>query len=124
MTKEQAIYKFWNSFGIPAYADTVDLTEDEATLPYITYEVKTASHGGDPVQTAVSIWYKTTSEAIPNKKVDEISKRIGDEGELLECDDGLIYVYKGNPWCSNRTGQDDDTIKLRLLNVTYKFYTL
>lgn len=121
MTKEAALNNFWNGFGIPAYPNTA--VPEDAVLPYITYEVQTSSYLGLPVNAAVNLWYYTSSEKTPNAKADEIGKAIG-EGQLLKCDDGIIWVLKGDPWCTNQTGEEDNNIKLRFLNVKYKYFTL
>lgn len=121
MTKTEALYKFLNCFGLPAYPDTS--VPDKAVLPYITYEVKTGSFGSGAVDIGVSIWYKTDSEKIPNAKAEEISKAIGSGGKLLVCEDGALWVKRGNPFCINQNTQDN-SVKLRFLNLTIEFLTI
>ena len=72
MTKEQALTKFWESFGLTAYDEnSVPSGENKPTYPYITYNVVTGSFGSNLALTA-SLWYKSSSwEAITNK-ADEI----------------------------------------------------
>ena len=41
MTKAAAIYQFWNSFGLAAYEE--NSVPDDATFPYITYQLVTDS---------------------------------------------------------------------------------
>ena len=43
MTKEQALYKFWISFGMQAYEE--NSVPSDATFPYITYQLVTDSIG-------------------------------------------------------------------------------
>lgn len=121
MTKQAALLEFFSSFGIDAYPNTA--VTDDAALPYLTYEVKSASFGGLPVPIIVKLYYYTDSEAIPSKKAEEISRFIGEEGAAIRCDDGLIMVYKGDPFCINLEDETDSTIKLRYINLVLKFYT-
>ena len=69
MTKGQAIQKFWESFGIPAYDETT--VPDDAQLPYITYSVHTGSLG-DLCITNASLWYKSYSWKEISEKTEEI----------------------------------------------------
>ena len=45
MTREQAIFDFWNSFNIPAFEEnSVPTGEDAPAYPYITYQLVTVSY--------------------------------------------------------------------------------
>lgn len=120
-TRESAIYDFLNSFGIPAYASTA--TPENAEMPYITYTLVI----GDfytPVTMTVDMWYYTSSEALPNKKVREIEKAIKDRGRLKYQDDEgitrLIIVNKGSPWCQS-VPDDDNSVKRRYMNFDLEY---
>lgn len=119
MNKTQVLFSFFNSFGLSAYPSTA-ISED-AQLPYITYEVVTSAWQDGAIPISVSVWYRTSSEAEPNKKVSEISERIG-QGLTLKCDEGLLFVSRGTPWCSN-ISDTDNTIKRRLLNIDIEYMT-
>lgn len=122
MTKTQALFEFFNSFGLSAYPSTS--VPDNATLPYISYEVKTGSFGNLPVSISVSIWYHTDSESVPNAKAETIGKAIGDAGKTISCDDGIIWIKKGDPFCISQNAENDNSIKLRLLNLYLEYITL
>lgn len=119
MTIGQALFEFWNSFGIPAYADTA--VPDDNIFPWITYENTVTSFYDGGVTAAVNVWYHTESEAQPNAKVKEISERIGLGGVAVPAEDGFIWITKGSPWVRNLTDNDDNSIKRRFLNVHYEF---
>lgn len=122
MTKAAAIHEFFSSFGIPAYLNTSVPDYREVDMPFLTYQYIASGFSGGSVFPTIQIWYKTSSEAIPNAKADEIYRRIG-EGILLECDDGFIKLEHGNPWCVS-SANDDTTVKLRQINITMTYYTM
>ena len=122
MTKTQALLEFFNSFGVDAYPNTA--VPDKAKLPYMSYEVKTGSFGNLPVPIGVSLFYHTDSESVPNAKAEEIGKRLGDGGATVRCDDGLLWIKKGDPFCLNQNVQDDNSTKLRFMNMYIEFITL
>lgn len=120
MTQGTALKKFFSSFGIPAYPNTA--VPKNPTLPYLTYEVADGIFS-DEADITVQIWYKTTSEATPNAKVKEIKQALGIGGKILQCDDGALWIKSGTPFCIPATAQDDNTIKLRQLNLSIEFLT-
>jgi len=63
MTKAEALYSFFSSFGISAYASAS--VPDDVELPYLTYE-QTLGNWLDENNLPVHLWYYTTSEAVPN----------------------------------------------------------
>jgi hypothetical protein len=120
MTPEAAIYQFLASFGIPAYAATS--VPDQATFPYISYELVVGEWLADEVNMPVNVWYRTESEAAPNAKVREIGERIGMGGVLLHCDGGVLWVKKGSPWAQAVTVEgEDEKVKRRYININIEF---
>ncbi len=123
MTPEAAIYKFFDGFGIPAYASTS--VPDRAEFPYITYDlVINEWDGGESLLTA-NVWYRTESEAEPNAKVREISSEIGISGITLRCDGGMLWLKRGTPWAQavNVSGEDEQ-VKRRYLNIDIEYLTI
>ena len=117
MTKEALLYQFWNSFGIPGYEENT--VPEDATFPYITYQVITDSLNSD-VQQAVSVWYRGTSWIDVNRKTDEISRAIGTGGIIL---DGKIWIKRGTSFAHNMGDADDDLIKRKYLNLSVEYFT-
>lgn len=120
MTVYATIHEFFNSFGIPAYPDT-DMTA--RPFPYMTYSVPLSHFDEGETAGTVNLWYKTESEAIPNAKAAELSDAIGRGCKELKCDDGVIYLKRGSPWCQPLNDESDTSIKRRLINITFEFCT-
>ena len=120
MTKAAAIYQFWNSFGLTAYEE--NSVPDDATFPYITYQLVTDSFDREIPLTA-SIWYRSESWAGINAKTDEISQKISRGGKIIPCDGGAIWMKRGQPFAQNMGDESDDLIKRKYLNITAEFMT-
>ena len=122
MTKEQALYQFFNSFDIIGYRNTS--VPDDVIFPYLTYDVPISSFEEDPVSITLNLYYYTDSEAEPDAKAEEIRNAIGMGGKLLNCDGGAIWLKWGTPWCQSLVDDTDATIKRRYINITAEYLTL
>ena len=120
MTKAAAIYQFWNSFGLTAYEENT--VPDDASFPYITYQLVTDSFDREIPLTA-SIWYRSESWSGINAKADEISKKISRGGKIIPCDGGAIWLKRGQPFAQSMGDERDDLIKRKYLNITAEFMT-
>ena len=120
MTKAAAIYTFWNRF-LTSYEE--NSVPNDATFPYITYQLVTDSFGNE-VQTTASIWYRGSSWVEINAKAEEISKAIGRGGVFLDCDGGKIWLERGTPFAQNMGDTTDNLIKRKYLNLTAEFLTV
>ena len=120
MTKAAAIYQFWNSFGLTAYEENT--VPDDAIFPYITYQLVTDSFDHEVPVTA-SIWYRSESWVAINSKTEEISQKISRGGKVIPCDDGAIWLKRGQPFAQNMGDESDDLIKRKYLNITAEFMT-
>ena len=107
---------------MPSYA--ASSVPDDATLPYLTYELITSAWNGGEVGMTVNMWFRTTSEKEPNAAVDKLSKAIGLGGVFLHCDDGVIWFKRGSPWAQSMTDETDKKIKRRYINVTAEYLTV
>lgn len=118
MNKEQTLHKFWSSFGIKAYDEnTVD---NDATLPYITYEMRTDSFG-HALSLSASLWYRDSSWLAITAKEHEIYERIGRGGEIIDYDDGALWIHRGSPWATRMDEPTDDTIRRIILNLSVEY---
>ena len=122
MTKEQALYQFFNSFGIVGYRNTS--VPDDVIFPYLTYDAPISSFEEDPVSITLNLYYYTDSEATPDAKAEEIRQRIGMGGVLLNCDGGAIWLKWGVPWCQSLVDETNRNIKRRYINITAEYLTL
>ena len=85
-----ALYNFFSGFGIPAYIQ--GNIPDNATMPYITYELIEP----EPLATALfhaSVWYRGTNVEGIAEKVDEIRAAIGN-GVNLPTESGVIHIFR------------------------------
>ena len=120
MTKAAAIYQFWNSFGLTAYEENT--VPDDATFPYITYQLVTDSFDRE-IQLTASLWYRSESWTASNAKTEEISQKISRGGKVISCDDGAIWLKRGQPFAQNMGDESDDLIKRKYINITAEFMT-
>ena len=120
MTKAAAIYQFWSGFGLTAYEENTVPTD--ATFPYITYQLVTDSFDREVPVTA-SLWYRSESWTGINAKTEEISQKISRGGKIISCDDGAIWMKRGQPFAQSMGDKSDDLIKRKYLNITAEFMT-
>lgn len=121
MTKGAALQSFFNGI-MPAYAETS--VPDDASFPYLTYQLALNAWDSGETALAINMWFYTTSEAIPNAKAQELSDAIGYGGVTIPCDGGFIWLKRGSPWCQNLQDDTDKNIKRRYINVTAEYMTL
>ena len=120
MTKEAALYNFWSGFGLTAYEE--NSVPDEATFPYITYQLVTDSFDRE-IPLSASLWYRSESWTAINAKTEEISQKISRGGKIISCDDGAIWLKRGQPFAQGMGDESDDLIKRKYLNITAEFMT-
>lgn len=122
MTRDEAIFEFWSSFGLAAYEETTVPSGDDAPkLPYLTYQGVSSGFGTE-AQVAVSLWYFTTSLVAVNAKADEISKRIGMGGVVIPCDGGAVWIKRGSPFAQNvRASNEREGLLQKYINVSIEF---
>ena len=121
MTKGAALQSFFDGI-MTSYSESS--VPDDATLPYLTYEMITSAWDGGEVGLTVNMWFRTTSEKEPNAAVDKLSKAIGLGGVQIPCDEGVIWLKRGSPWAQSLTDGTDKTIKRRYINVTAEYLTM
>lgn len=122
MTKEQALYDFFNSFNIAGYRNTT--VPDDVIFPYLTFDTPISSFDEDPVSITLNLYFYTDSEAVPDAKAEEIRKAIGMGGKLLPCDGGMIWLKWGSPWCQSLVDDTNPNIKRRYINITAEYLTI
>ena len=122
MTKEQALYQFFNSFDIVGYRNTS--VPDDVIFPFLTYDTPISSLEEDPVSITLNLYYYTDSEAEPDAKAEEIRNAIGMGGKILNCDGGAIWLKWGTPWCQSLVDETNRNIKRRYINITAEYLTL
>ena len=74
MTKNKALYAWFNEF-MPFYR--ASSVPDDVVMPYGTYEYTDGAFDAGEIGLTVNLWFRTESEAVPDEKAQELSKRIG-----------------------------------------------
>ena len=113
MTSAEAFQRWLESFGLPVYASS-SVTSD-TKLPYVTYDWATGDILSGEVNETVNLWYRTTSEAVPNATADG--------GVMLPYDCGGMWLKRGSPFCQSVT-EDGGNVKRRYINIDIEFIGL
>lgn len=106
------LYSLWSGFLIPAFPE--DAVPTDQQLPYITYTLVQSSPF-EMVTHQVRVWYRTSSFAIVNTKVDEILSKVGQSLTLPH-----IVVFPGSPLVQYQP-YDDPSIKVAYVNFDVLF---
>lgn len=124
MTKEAALYNFWNSFSWRAYEENTVFDENgkSPAFPYITYEVQTTDFGNE-LSLSASLWDSSLEWSRINAKKREISDAIGAGGKIIPCDGGYIWIKRGNNFAQNMGDDSNDSIRRIVLNISVEFWT-
>ena len=120
MTKNKALFAWFNEF-MPFYRASA--VPDDVVMPYGTYEYIDSAFDTGEVGLTVNLWFRTESEAIPDEKAQELSKRIGYGGVTIPCDEGYIWLKRGSPFCQSIVYEEDPAIKRRYINITAEYLT-
>ena len=120
MNKAQALDNFYNQFGIPAY--DINSVPDNATYPYITYEVREGKLE-DEINLTASIWYRSDSWRGVEEKANEIARYLGYGGQSIKLDNGYLYICQGVPFAQRMNDPLDDAVKRMYLNLQAEFLT-
>lgn len=120
MNKQQALNKFFSSFGITAYKSTS--VPSDVIFPYLTYEENINEILEGEVNCTVNLWYYTESESVPNRKADEIAIAVGLGGIRIPYDGGFVWIKKGSPYCQSLTDEENTAIKRRYINLTLTYF--
>lgn len=119
MTKSESLFKFFSSFGLPAYPRDAVLSEDgkeEVELPYLTF----GKGISDDYSTEIHLFYYTESEALPDNKAEEICDILRNGGRIISHDKGRIWITLGSPEWYSVPDEESKFIKHRLININVK----
>lgn len=122
MSKEEALYNFWNSFGVDAY-DEADVPDDkDLRYPYITYNVATDSLN-NVVPLHADVYDKGTSWRKARILKDAIAQRLLEHGFVtIPFDNGnYIYLTGGTPFAQRIDDPSNDRIKRYYINLQAEY---
>lgn len=117
--KWQALQQFWENFGLPVYDENT--VPDEAEMPYITYEARTANFD-KPLFLTAQIFYYSPSWAEISRKADEIARFIGYGYRIIKINGGYLYIAQGSPF-AQRMSEQDDMVRRMVINISCEFFT-
>ena len=125
MTREQAIFDFWNGFNIPASEEnSVPTGEDAPAYPYITYRLVIDDFGSQ-VQTSASVYdrdkdnYSALFQVL--QKTAEIRRKISLGGIMLAFDGGAVWLKPNTPFSQIMGDSEDNAVRRAYLNMTAEF---
>ena len=114
-----ALYTFFSSFGLDAYPENT--VPDDATLPYITYQIA-VPEWESPVSLYARVWYRSTSFEGISAKVGQIDAAIG-PGAVIPFEDGAIWIYRGTQFAQYMPMDGDPNLKFMYLNMSVQAIT-
>lgn len=117
ITKEQALYNFWSSFGVKAYEETS--VPEKTAFPYITYQTTLDSFGAEVAMTA-SVWDRKSDWQSVTDIKDAISVELTLGGKIIHYTGGAMWLKKAQPFAQRR-GDADKSIRRIVLNVSAEF---
>ena len=118
--KWQAIQEFWESFGLPAYAESS--VPDDAKMPYITYSPQIGQMDAILNLTG-SLWYESVSWAEISRKALQIAFAVNANGYYLKkIDGGYMLLTQGDPFAQRMTDENDKVRRI-YFNIQAKFLT-
>lgn len=118
MDKEQAIYSFWSSFGVPAYNE--NSTPPNAEFPRITYDVVTGFFGTEAAMSA-KLSYRSSSWAGISEKLHEIERALRNGGIQIPCDGGTVWIKPAQPFAQSVGDSNDDAVRQYLINISAQY---
>lgn len=126
MTKMQALYSFFSSFGIPAYEENSIYAADVAPLlPYITYGVATASFPASNIPIPATIWYNSTSWKDVEETANAVNSALSNGGYNIACDGGYIHLKRENDREADMQGDPSSKFtKKAILHIIADFNTI
>lgn len=120
MTPEATLQAFLGGLGMPAYAQAA--VPDEAEYPYLTYPLSVGYWGAGEVNIPITMWFRTTSEAIPNASVRSLKEAVPRGGVTIPCDGGVLWVKRGSPFAQSLLVEgDEDGLKRRYVNLDVEY---
>ena len=99
----KALYTFFSSFGIPAYAE--DTIERGKKPPYITVQL-IAPVWTETVVFYARLWYRADDFETMNAKADEIGAAIDAGASIPVEGGGAVWIYKDSTFAQHMTAAD------------------
>lgn len=123
MTPEAALHAFLSGMGMTAYPQAA--VPDGAELPYLTYPLAVGDWNHGEVNIPITMWFRTTSEAVPNAAVRVVKEAVPIGGTIVPCDGGMLWVKRGSPFAQALLVEgDEDGMKRRYINLDVEYLVI
>lgn len=115
MNRNEALQKWMEGFGMPAYPNNA--------VPYTTeYPWLTYTKGfGESYSATIHLYYHTSSEAIPDAKAEEICSSLKNNGrpcgQVVPYDGGALFINLDEPEWYAAPDEANDNDKHRIINI-------
>ena len=120
MRPEAALHSSLSGLGMPAYPQAA--VPDGAELPYLTYPLTVGDWDEGEVNIPITMWFRTTSEAIPNAAVRTVKEAVPRGGVMVPCDGGVLWVKRGSPFAQALLVEgDEEGMKRRYVNLDVEY---
>ena len=120
MTPEATLHAFLSGLGMSAYPQAA--VPDGAELPYLTYPLTVGDWDEGEVNIPITMWFRTTSEAIPNAAVRTVKEAVPRGGVMVPCDGGVLWVKRGSPFAQALLVEgDEEGMKRRYVNLDVEY---
>lgn len=121
MTKDAALYQFFNNFGIEAYPK--NKVPDDTIFPWMTYELSIPGFG-NTAEITCHLYYHTESEDVPNSKAEDICASLRHGGKMILCDGGALWIKTSSPEWYSSADEEDSTVQHRIINLSIEDLTI
>lgn len=119
MRGDQLLYKFWSSFGLPAYDN--HCVPDDAAFPYIAYQ-SNVQEFGTALSLTATLWDNNSSFENLEQKAEEIRTYISRGGRVIADGDTGVWITWGTPFESRTADPDKKTVKAIVININAEFF--
>lgn len=120
-----ALYAFFSSFDIPAYAESSvpdEIDGEKVAAPYITYEIVVPDWRAQRVPLHARVWYRSDSIVQLAMMIDRIREALG-EGVSIPTESGAVYLWADDNWAQVMPFEGDPTLKCAYLSFVMQAIT-
>ena len=108
MTREQAIYGYLSTLGIPVYAEGT--VPAHAEYPYLTYHY-TVGGCGEAAALSLRFTDRTSSFASSDEFFRAAEQFIPSDGMIVPYSDGAVWLWRGSPFLQRECEPRDRAVR-------------
>ena len=110
MTRYEAQYQFWASFGLPVYEETYVANIHDISYPYITFQGVSAEFNNNTLIN-VNIWTRSESFATVTQIAEEIQRRFEKGRTIIRYNGGAFWYTAESNFMQMMGDPEDNYIK-------------